>query len=166
MPITKGALAEAGLAAGRPRDAGEYYWMVKMLRNNVWTVRHDLVEHIATAMNPRHARDMFTKVVRAMGPDELLWGTDTGVMAPSDKVIGLPDKTKKQLTLHTVLKHAKKNRRVTEGRGRSTRGGGYLAYRLEHPRRRGARLSLGAPAAAGTAVVTGPPQQLQAAQRP
>jgi hypothetical protein len=109
MPITKGALAEAGLAARRPRDAGEYYWMVKMLRNNVWTVRHDLVEHIATAMNPRHARDMFSKVVRAMGPDELLWGTDTGVMAPPDKVIGLPDKTKKQLTLHSVLKRAKKN---------------------------------------------------------
>ena len=110
MPITKGALAEAGLAARRPRDAGEYYWMVKMLRNNVWTVRHDLVEHIATAMNPRHARDMFSKVVRAMGPDELLWGTDTGVMAPSDKVIVLPDKTKKQLTLHTALNRAKKNR--------------------------------------------------------
>jgi hypothetical protein len=110
MPITKGAPAEAGLAARRPRDAGEYYWMVKVLRNNVWTVRHDLVADLATAMNPRHARDMFKKVVRAMGPDELLWGTDTGVMAPSDKVIGLPDKTKKQLTLHTVLKRAKKNR--------------------------------------------------------
>ena len=142
MPITKGALAEAGLAARRPRDAGEYYWMVKMLRNNVWTVRHDLVEHIATAMNPRHARDMFKKVVRAMGPDELLWGTDTGVMAPPDKVIGLPDKTKKQLTLHSVLKRAKKNHCVTEGRARapaaagtspvawSTRGGGDLAYRV------------------------------------
>ena len=45
-----------------------------------------------------------------MGPDELLWGLDTSAMASAGIAIVLRDKAKKQLTLHTVLKRAKKNR--------------------------------------------------------
>ena len=76
-------------------DAAEYYWLVKVLRCYDWHARHEHLEHVALSMNPRHAGDMWGKVTRAMGPDELMWGTNTSEMPLAGCVIGLRDKTKK-----------------------------------------------------------------------
>lgn len=87
----------------RRKGAAQYYWLVKLLRDHDWTVRHELLQQVAGSMNHRHAGRMWGLVISSMGPDELLWGLDTSAMASACIAIVLRDKAKKQLTLHEVF---------------------------------------------------------------
>ena len=95
--------------AMRSKGAAQYYWLVKLLRDHDWTVRHELLLQVAGSMNHRHAGRMWGLVISSMSPDELLWGLDTSAMASAGIAIVLRDKAKKQLTLHDVF-NTRKNR--------------------------------------------------------
>ena len=84
-------------------QAAQYYWLVKLLRDHDWTVRHELLQQVAGSINHRNVGHMWVFVISSMSPDELLWGLDTSAMASAGIAIVLRDKAKKQLTLHEVF---------------------------------------------------------------
>ena len=80
------------------------------LRRLDWVTRHEILEILESwASNPLRKATVM-RLIKTMGPDELLQGMDNAILTHDRTIIPLPNKTPMQITLPELFKRQRRVR--------------------------------------------------------